>query len=44
MDGGWSLTFIINDEKSSKTVTVVLQVDPVVFGDLVGDVSQKRNV
>ena len=41
---GWSLTFIINDEKSSKTVTVVLQIDPVVFGDLVGDVSQKRNV
>ena len=40
MDG----TFTINDEKSSKTVTVVLQVDTVVFGDLVGDVSQKGNV
>ena len=39
-----SSTFIINDEKSSKTVTVVLQVDPIVFGDLVGDVSQKGNV
>ena len=25
-------------------MTVVLQVNPVVFGDLVGDVSQKRNV
>ena len=38
------LTFIINDKESPKTVTVVFQIDTIVFGDLVRDISQKWNV